>query len=79
MATFYGHTAKRAGYSVLYKGLNITNIAVLFVDEGRAIIPILYNDNGEYHNDEYLFSLLLCDKAIVDSYIYQAKNRMLKK
>lgn len=78
-ATFYGHTAKCAVYSVLYKGFKIANVAVLSVDEGRAIIPILDYDTGEYHNDEYLFSLLLCDKAIVDSYIYQAKNRILKK
>ena len=78
-AIFYGHKAKCAVYSVMYKGFNIDCIRVLSVDGGRAIIPILDYNTGEYSNEEYMFCLLLCDKKIVDSYIYQAKNKILKK
>lgn len=77
-AKFYGHKAKCEVYSIFYKGHVINKITILSVDEGRAKMPILDEDTGEYNINEYNFTLILCKEEIVKQYVYYGRYNIEK-
>lgn len=70
---FYGHIAKIGTFYIYYKNHIIDSVNILSVDEGRAYIPLINFASGEYKESDYRFVLLICEKQLVDEYIYHAR------
>ncbi len=78
-AKFYDNTAKLLSYHIYYKNHIIDEISILSVDGGKGYIPLLNSTTGEYKENEYRFVLLICEKNIVDHYIWHAQYNINKK
>ena len=72
---FYGHIAKIGTFYIYYKNHIIDSVTILSVDEGRAYIPLINYNTGEYKESDYKFVLLICEKQLTDEYIYRARAK----
>lgn len=70
---FYGHKPKIGKFNIFYKNYIINSVYILSVDEGRGYIPLIDFETGDYKERDYRFALLICDKQIVDKYIWLAR------